>query len=125
MPLVGTLRTMSLPDLLQWLGNSTKTGTLGVERNKVRKCILMEEGKIVGCSSDDPPERLGQYLLSRGKLTEEQLRQALMSQEQHRRHLGSILVELGFLTPEDLIAHLESKAEETIYSLFEWPDAIF
>ncbi|HKQ59676.1 MAG TPA: DUF4388 domain-containing protein, partial [Candidatus Polarisedimenticolaceae bacterium] len=125
MPLLGTLRTMSLPDLLQWLGNSSKTGTLAVERNKIRKCIVMDEGKIVGCSSDDPPERLGQYLLSQGRISEEQLRGALLRQERTRKYLGSILVELGFLTAEDLMAHLESKAEETIYSLFEWDDAIF
>ena len=125
MPLFGTLNTMPLPDLLQWLGGARKTGTLQVERNRVHKWILLSEGRIVGCSSDDPPERLGHFLLSRGKITEDQLRIALAAQEGNDKYLGKIFVEMGALTPEDLSAHLEAKAEETIYSVFDWDDAVF
>ena len=125
MPLFGSLQTMSLPDLLQWLGSSRKTGTLQVENNRVQKWILFEEGQIVGCSSDDPPERLGQFLLSRGKITEDQLRIALAAQEGSGKHLGKLFVEMGALTREELSSHLDAKAEETIYSVFDWEDAVF
>ena len=74
MPLFGTFQTMALPDLLQWLSNSRKTGTLQIEANRVRKWILFKAGSIIGCSSDDLPERLGQFLLARSKITENQLR---------------------------------------------------
>jgi hypothetical protein len=93
MPLFGTLKTMALPDLLQWLATARMTGTLQLERNKVSKSIFMENGEVVGCSSDDPPERLGQFLLARGKINEELLRAALEIQERERKHLGMILVE--------------------------------
>ena len=78
MPLFGTLKTMALPDLLQWLATARMSGTLRVERNKVSKSIIFRDGEVVGCSSDDPPERLGQFLLARGKISEEQLRAALV-----------------------------------------------
>lgn len=116
---------MPLPDLLQWLATVGKSGTLRVERNRVAKWIQLSKGRVVGCSSDDPPHRLGQYLLSRGKVTEEQLRQALSAQSKTGQHLGRILVDMGVLSQNDLTAHLEAKAEETIYSLFDWNDAIF
>jgi hypothetical protein len=125
MPLFGTLKTMALPDLLQWLATARMTGTLQLERNKVSKSIFMENGEVVGCSSDDPPERLGQFLLARGKINEELLRAALEIQERERKHLGMILVEMGALSADELTAHLEAKAEETIYSLFDWQDAVF
>ena len=125
MALFGTLKTMPLPDLLQWLGTARLTGTLQVERNRVRKWIRLQEGTIIGCSSDDPPERLGHFLLSRGKITENQLRIALQVQEGSPKHLGRILVEMGALTIDDLSSHLEAKAEETIYSLFDWDDGTF
>ena len=125
MPLHGTLETMPLPDLLQWLGTARLTGTLQVERNRVRKWILLKDGLVVGCSTDDPPERLGQFLMSRGMITEDQLRIALTVQEGSPKHLGKIFVEMGALTHENLMAHLEAKAEETIYSLFDWEDATF
>jgi hypothetical protein len=125
MSLSGTLSTMPLPDLLQWLATAGKTGTLQVEREKVTKCIQLGRGRIVGCSSDDPPQRLGQYLLSRERISADQLRAALRRQEETGLHLGRILVDMEILSHDDLSAHLEGKAEETIYSLFDWNDAVF
>ena len=125
MPLFGTLSTMPLTDLLQWLAAGRLSGTLQIERNRVSKSIVLQDGQIIGCSSDDPPERLGQFLIARGKITENQLRQALVLQETSRVHLGRILVEMGVLSPDELGSHLEAKAEETIFSLFDWDDAVF
>ena len=116
---------MALPDLLQWLATAGKTGALRIERNRITKVICMKAGRIIGCSSDDPPNRLGQYLLSRDRISADQLRQALASQAETGQHLGRILVEMGALAAEDLTGHLESKAEETIYSIFDWSDAVF
>ena len=125
MPLFGTLSTMPLTDLLQWLASARLTGTLQVERNKVSKSIVFQDGQVIGCSSDDPPERLGQFLIARGKITEEQLCHALTIQESSGRHLGTTIVEMGALSPDELSSHLEAKAEETIFSLFGWDDAVF
>ena len=125
MPLYGTLTSMPLPDLLQWLCNARVTGTLQVEKDRVSKSIHITKGMIVGCSSDDPPQRLGHFLLSRGKITEEQLREALHLQEISGQHLGMLLVQLGVLSPDELTVYLEAQAEDTIYSLFDWEDAVF
>ena len=125
MPLYGTLTTMPLPDLLQCLCNARVTGTLRVERDRVSKSIRLHKGVIVACSSDDPAQRIGHFLLSRGQITEEQLREALQLQEVGGQHLGMLLVELGALSPEQLSVNLEAQAEETIHSLFDWDDAVF
>ena len=125
MPLHGTLKCMPLPDLLQWLGNTHVTGSLRLERDRVRKYIHLSDGLIIACSSDDPPQRLGHFLLSRGKINEQQLRAALHLQEISGQHLGMLLVELGALAPGELSDHLKAQAEETIYSLFDWDDAAF
>ncbi len=125
MPVYGNLASMPLPDVLQWLGAAGKTGTLEIERNKVRKRIVLRHGRVIGCSSDEPSDKLGHFLVSRGRITEERLREALERQEAEKRHLGGILVDMEALTGEDLRRILEQKAEETIFSLFEWPDAEF
>jgi hypothetical protein len=116
---------MTLPDLLQWLAAARMTGTLQIEHNKVSKSIILKEGQLIGCSSEDPPERLGQFLIARGKLTEDQLRQALTMHKQEGKHLGLKLIEMGILTEDELTSHLEAKAEEVIFSLFDWDDAVF
>ena len=116
---------MPLTDLLQWLCNARVTGTLRVELDRVSKSIHLVEGMITGCSSNDPAQRLGHFLLNRGQITEEQLREALQLQELSGKYLGSLLVELGALSEESLSENLEAQAEETIHSLFDWDDAVF
>jgi len=125
MALVGTLSTMPLPDLLQWLGTAGKTGTLRVERSRAVKTIRLREGRVTGCSSDDPSLRLGQFLLSRKKINEEQLRQALTVQEKTSGFLGQTLVEMGALNKDEVRKELEAQAGEIIYSLFDWSDGVF
>jgi len=125
MSVYGNVRTMSLPDLLQWASVNKKTGVLELERNQICKRISFRDGQIVACSSDDPPSRLGQFLLSRGKVTKEQLREALTKQETSSKNLGLIFQDMGILTRDDIEAHVAAKAEETIYGLFDWADAEF
>ncbi len=116
---------MSLTEILQWLGNAGKTGTLSIERNKVVKRILVREGRVIACASEEPSDMLGHFLVSRGKISEETLRKALAVQETKRIHLGRILVESGALTDDELRLQLEDKAQETIFGLFDWVDAEF
>lgn len=125
MPIQGSLATMTLTELLQWLGNAGKTGTLSIERNKVVKRILFREGRVIACASQEPRDMLGHFLVSRGKISEETLRKALALQETRRMHLGRILVASGALTEDELRLLLEDKAQETIFGLFEWDDAEF
>jgi hypothetical protein len=125
MAMTGNLDTMSLADLLVWASENGKTGVLELERNRICRRIAFEAGRIVACSSDDPPSRLGQFLLSRGKITREILRDALARQEQDGQPLGAILRGMGALTDDEIEKLVREKAEENIYGLFEWPGAVF
>jgi hypothetical protein len=125
MSLAGNLRTMSLPDILQWISVGQKTGTLHVERRSVKKRIVVREGLIFSSWSNDPRESLGQFLIRERFVTEEQLFKALLAQEEKGRLLGSILTSEGVLEEEDLRLALHAKATETIYDLFLWPEGQF
>ena len=121
----GDLYSMPVPELLQWLGGNRRTGTLEIERDKVCKKIVFENGRIVSCSSNDPSELLGHYLVARGQVTEDLLRIALDQQAATKKQLGMTLVEMGVLTSEELTRNLHAKAEETMFSLFEWEHGVF
>jgi hypothetical protein len=125
MSLTGNLRTMSLPDILQWIAAGQKTGTLHVERRSVQKRIVVREGLIFTSWSNDPRESLGQFLVRNRFISEEQLFKALLAQEEKGRLLGSILTADGVLSEEELRTALKAKAEETIYDLFLWPEGQF
>lgn len=122
MPLSGDFATMPLPDLLQWLAYSQKTGILLLSKGDIVKEIYFQNGKIVASSSNDPREYFGQFLLMYQKITEEQLIYAFNKQAETGIKLGRILVEEGILEEEEVQKFLRIKAEESIYDLFLWDD---
>ena len=121
----GTLNTMSVSDLLQFLASGRKTGTLKLGRGSIVKHIYMEDGVIVGSSSNDPKEYLGQVLLHYGKIDETQLQTAMEIQRQSGGKLGMILASRGFVSQPDVIEVLRTRTLEIIYDLFIWEEAHF
>ena len=125
MGLTGNLRTMDLPEILQWISMGRKTGTLHLERRSVEKRISFQEGLIFTSWSNDPRESLAQFLIRDGRLTEEQLFRALLRAEEEGKPVGSLLVGTGLLSEDELKDTLLTKAEESIYDLFLWPEGRF
>jgi hypothetical protein len=121
----GTLSSMALPDLLQWASRAQKTGTLVLSDERIAKRIHFLGGLVIGSSSTDPGDYLGQVLLSEGLISEEQLREAMESQARTKVMLGRILVQRGIVSEERVAAVLKHKAEETIFSLFLWVEGEF
>ena len=121
----GTLNTMSVSDLLQFLAAGRKTGTLKVGRGNIVKEIFLEGGLIVGSHSNDPREYLGQMLLHYGKIEESQLQAAMESQRHSGGKLGEILALRGFVRHADVIEILRTRTLEIIYDLFIWDEAQF
>ncbi len=122
----GNLETMPLSDVLQWLAQGNKTGVLQIRSAKgINKKVYFARGRVLSTASSDPREYLGQFLISRGLLTEEQLNMAMETQLQTGIKLGKILVTVGILEEDDLKAMLRLKAEEGLYDLFLWDEGRF
>lgn len=125
MAIQGTLKTMSLVDLLQFLAAGRKSGTLKFDHGKITKQIYFKKGMIVGSKSNDPREYLGQVLLHYGKVDEVQLKIARELQRTSGAKLGEVLVEQGFLSEEDVMSVLKTRTLDAIYDLFVWTDGDF
>ena len=61
-------------------------------------------------------------MIRAGKLSTDRLYQALGISKATGKRLGAVLVELGFLKPDELILILKYQVEEIILSLFTWED---
>lgn len=125
MSLAGNLKTMPFADILQFLSSNMSTGTLQVRLHQVIKMIFFEKGKVIFSSSSDPKEYLGHFLVSRGLITEDDLRNAMDVQRNSKMLLGKVLVMGGKVSEEQMAQMLELKAEETVYSLFLWDEGDF
>src|SRR5688572_19708472 len=125
MGIQGTLTTMSVSDLLQFLAVGRKTGLLKFSHRKVVKGIYFENGGIVGSSSTDPTEYFGQVLIHYGKINESQLQAAMEVQRNSGGRLGQILVAQGILQDAEVLEVLKIRTLDIIYDLFIWKEAHF
>jgi len=125
MGIVGNLRTMQLEELLQWLSQSKKSGTLEIVHGKIEKKIFFKDGLILSSASNKPEEYLGHFLVSHGLINDTQLSRAIELQEKTRMLLGMILVNNGAIAERDLARMLRLKAEESIYDIFAWDEGDF
>ena len=125
MSLSGRLKTMDLPEVLQWCVIGRKTGSLAFVRDKTKINIYMQDGKIISSRSNDPTKQLGQFLLFQGKISESQLKRAFEIHLQTRLMLGKILVQENMVHKEDVERALVTRTGEVIYDLFLWEDGYF
>ena len=125
MGISGNLKTMVLPELLQWLSMGQKTGTLVIDNGKIEKKVFFEDGMIISSASTDPKEYLGRFLVSHGYLPDEEVDEALTRQKSENQLLGQILVNMGAIEEEDLQQMLGLKTEESLYDIFTWEEGDF
>jgi len=125
MAFAGDLRTIVLTDILQWIASRRKSGTLGLQRRSTQKQLGFRAGRLQSSWSNDPRETLGQALIRSRIVTEQELFEALLRQEKDKRRLGEILISQGKLSEELLLKTLRDNAEEIVYELFVWADGQF
>ena len=120
MALSGDLATMGLEDIFQWLAVGKKTGVLELKGPLHTKRVAFHEGRITSIWSSDPREYLSQYLLAFNRITEEQLRDALATQEDEQQLLGRILINRQLVTEAEIRRIVQLKVEESIFDTFLW-----
>ncbi len=123
--LSGSLKSMCLSDLLQWIALGRKTGKLFLERDSLNNFLYFKEGRIISSSSNNPRESFGHFLVTLRQITEAQLFKALVMQHKRKKPLGEILVEDGLLTEEIILKVLDVKTRETIFDMFSWTEGKF
>lgn len=123
--LSGDFETMSLKDLIVYLANRLATGVLTLEREGVKKQVHLDGGRIINASSNLPREYLGQFLINMGHITEEQFNKAWQTQQETKVFLGRILVMIGLVKEDVVIAALATKFRETLHEACEWKGGSF
>jgi hypothetical protein len=96
-----------------------------LERDGVRKQVVVDAGTIVNASSNLPREFLGQFLINLGHITEEQFERAYATQQETKVFLGRILVMIGLVNEATLQGVLAMKFRETVLEAFNWVDGTF
>ncbi len=120
----GRLEGLAVPDLMWLLCRRRATGVLHLQRGDVAKKVFFLEGHIVFAASSDPDDRLGELLLRDGLVDLEQLEDAIAKLYLGKR-LGTLLVEMGHLRPEDLVRGVIAQVREIVLGLFTWEEGAY
>src|SRR5204863_6058548 len=94
-------------------------GTLAVWHAGVVKTVDFQRGRVVFARSNNPDDRLGEFLLRKGVVS---LRQYLESSRLigPGKRQGAVLCELGAISTAELVRHVTEQVTEILYSLFTW-----
>jgi tetratricopeptide (TPR) repeat protein len=126
MAIKGSLKEASLPDVIQLLFLGRRTGCLALADRHNFGTIYFDEGNIVYAAIVNRRDRLGDILVRSGRITADQLHQAVDRQGGDREHkLGEILVQQGAISRDELQRYIRVQIEEAVYYLFTWNSGTF
>src|SRR6188474_1578331 len=113
MAIKGSLKEASLPDVIQLLFLGRRTGCLALADQHNFGTIYLDEGQIIYASIVNRRDRLGDILLRSGRITADQLENAIKAQKDDREHkLGEILVSLNVVSRAELENYMRIQIEE-------------
>lgn len=122
MALEGSLRDFDLFSLFNMIKIQGKSGTLVLSQNQEFVKVFFENGEIVGCDSNQVrmEDRLGTMLVRLGRLTGEELLAMVQVQRQSLKRMGTLLLEGGKVTAADLQDALFTQATAILHRTFRW-----
>lgn len=123
----GDLTNLGLADIFQTLGMNRQSGTLVVKYGETeRRFYFTDEGVSLLTTRSARKFRLGNLLVGMGKLSEGDLKVAILKQERAKdTKLGDILLQTGLVKTEDIKEACKYQAAEEIYDSFNWKSGKF
>ena len=123
-PLKGDFSLIGLPEILDYLKTTSKTGVLVLRNGNVTKTLHFKGGVVIFATSNVPDERFGDMLLREGTITSEQYEEASRQITRGKR-LGKILVEMQAISPKALWNEVRRQVQAIAYSVLAWDSGFF
>jgi len=128
MPITGDLKVFSVSDIIQFLCDSRRSGTLRIGGAKGGCTLVFATGEIVSANYLDGLVRIGQVLVRIGAITKAELAWALAIQEQdpaNRKPLVLTLLENHMVEKEAAYNGLKMLIEMTLVEVLSWGSGYF
>ena len=116
----GSLDDFTLPDIFRLMSFAKKTGRLDVVRSAGEGKVFFREGEVYFAESSISKEPIGQKLLKARAVTEGQLMKALDEHKASGERLGTVLLNSGVVSQEQLENAIRQQIEDAIFDLLRW-----
>ncbi len=110
----------TVPLKLQELYRNKSTGMLHLQRGDAKKVIYIKDGYPIFTRSNVLSECLGRMLVAEGEITQVDCDQSVDRSKETGRLQGTVLIEMGLLTPQDLKDALVRQVTDKLLSTFAW-----
>src|SRR6266545_1266301 len=126
MGISGSLKDVSVADVMQFIHLGRRTGTLLLNRGVQRAMIGFHRGRLVSAQAPQTP-KLGDLLVSSGMIDRGILARAIQSQRDALEHrsLGQILISSGSIDPEGLRQVIAQQIEQAVSEVMVWDNGTF
>jgi len=124
----GSLKDLSIIDVLQLLYSSQKTGVLELTGPGIKASITLLEGQIIGCEHPTQGTQIGKTLVDMGAVTDQDVDEALAKQNadgSNRLPLVSTLIAMGKIDEAAGWQALEKLVESTVVNVLGWLGGTF
>ncbi len=125
MAIKGSLAEAALPEVIQLLTYSLKSGCLSVTDGSNFGNIFLREGKVIYATILKREERLGDAMVNKRLFERKILTEALGLQKEKRKRIGEILVEMGAISQSVLEEELKRQIEDAILTMLSWDKGYF
>ena len=123
--LSGIISKSDFPQLLHRLYQHKQTGLLHVQKNSAKKIIYIKNGYPIFARSNILGECLGRMLVKDDVITQVDCDQSIEQSKTSGRLQGTVLIEMGLLTPQDLHDALKQQVTEKLLNIFAWTEGQF
>ncbi|HEY7213212.1 MAG TPA: DUF4388 domain-containing protein [Thermoanaerobaculia bacterium] len=126
MSISGSLKDVSVADVMQFIHLGRRTGTLLLTRGREKAMIGFHGGRLVSAQAPLTP-KLGDLLVSSGMIDRRILEGAIRAQneELERRSLGQILISSGSIDAEGLRQVIARQIEQAVSEVMVWETGNF
>jgi hypothetical protein len=126
MGISGSLKDVSVADVMQFIHLGRRTGTLLLNRAHEKAMIGFHGGRLVSAQAPRTP-KLGDLLITSGMIDRGILEGAIRAQneEMERRSLGQILISSGSIDAEGLREVIAQQIEQAVSEVMVWDTGTF
>jgi hypothetical protein len=123
--LAGDVKHTPLLSLMNNLGQSRETGRLVVKNGETERVILLKAGDVASVGSNLARDRLGNFLVRLGRVTESDLEKAQKICQQTGQRIGQVLVQQKLVQPHELWGCIQEQITELFAEVTQWTTGSF
>lgn len=123
--LEGRLSVFDPLSVLQMLNLARATGRLRISSRTNRAEVFFEQGNITFAGIANRASRLGESLVGRGDIAQEELDRVLANGSPNGMKLGERLVSSGLVEAEAVRAAVAAQIRDVVYEIVRWREGKF